>query len=152
MITINIVCVGNLKEKFWKEACEEYKKRKKKHCNLKIIEVDEKNMYELPQKILTYEGKEILGHLGSKNILLDIKGKALSSEEFASKLKELANETSEITFVIGGSYGVSDEVKNAVNEKISFGKITYPHNLARVILLEQLYRAFMINSGSKYHK
>lgn len=152
MITIKIVCVGNLKEKFWKDACEEYKKRLQKHCNLKIIEVDEKNIYELPQKILTYEGKEILGHLGSKNILLDIKGKALSSEEFASKLKELANETSEITFVIGGSYGVSDEVKNAVKEKLSFGKITYPHNLARVVLLEQLYRSFMISSGAKYHK
>ena len=152
MITIKIVCVGNLKEKFWKEACEEYKKRLQKHCNLKIIEVDEKNIYQLPEKIVESEGKEILANIGKYTILLDIKGKTLSSEEFASHLQELANETSEVNFIIGGSYGVSDEVKNAVNEKISFGKITYPHNLARVILLEQLYRAFMINSGSKYHK
>ena len=152
MITIKIVCVGNLKEKFWKDACDEYKKRLQKHCNLKIVEVDEKNIYQLPEKIVESEGKEILSNIGKYTILLDIKGKTLSSEEFASHLQKLANETSEITFVIGGSYGVSEQVKNAVNEKISFGKITYPHNLARVILLEQLYRAFMIGSGSKYHK
>ena len=152
MITIKIVCVGNLKEKFWKDACDEYKKRLQKHCNLKIVEVGEKNIYQLPEKIVESEGKEILSNIGKYTILLDIKGKTLSSEEFASHLQKLANETSEVTFVIGGSYGVSEQVKNAVNEKISFGKITYPHNLARVILLEQIYRAFMIGSGSKYHK
>lgn len=149
---IRLVCVGNLKEKFWQSAIEEYKKRLQKFCNLQIIELDEQNKYQDVNKILSEEGKSIIANLGGYNILLDIEGKAYSSEELANKIKQTLLSSSTITFIIGGSYGVSDEVKKSVQERISFGKITMPHNLARVVALEQIYRAFMINSGAKYHK
>ena len=149
---IRLVCIGNLKEKFWQSATEEYKKRLQKFCNLQIIELDEQNKYQDVNKILSEEGKSIIANLGGYNILLDIEGKAYSSEDLANKIKQTLLSSSTITFIIGGSYGVSDEVKRSVQERISFGKITMPHNLARVVALEQIYRAFMINSGAKYHK
>ena len=149
---IRLVCVGNLKEKFWQSAIEEYKKRLQKFCNLQIIELDEQNKYQDVNKILSEEGKSIIANLGGYNILLDIEGKAYSSEDLANKIKQTLLTSSTITFIIGGSYGVSDEVKRSVQERISFGRITMPHNLARVVALEQIYRAFMINSGAKYHK
>lgn len=152
MININIVCVGNLKEDFWKKACEEYQKRLSRFCNLKVIELAEQNKFDSIERIVTEEGEDILSHLAGNNILLDVKGKELSSEELAEKIKNDSLMSSEFTFVIGGSYGVSSEVKEKIKTKISFGKITLPHNLARVVLLEQIYRAFMINSNSKYHK
>lgn len=149
---IRLVCIGNLKEKFWQSATEEYKKRLQKFCNLQIIELDEQNKYQDVNKILSEEGKSIIANLGGYNILLDIEGKAFSSEDLANKIKQTLLSSSTITFIIGGSYGVSDEVKRSVQERISFGRITMPHNLARVVALEQIYRAFMINSGAKYHK
>ena len=149
---IRLVCIGNLKEKFWQSATEEYKKRLQKFCNLQIIELDEQNKYQDVNKILSEEGKSIIANLGGYNILLDIEGKAYSSEDLANKIKQTLLSSSTITFIIGGSYGVSDEVKKSVQERISFGRITMPHNLARVVALEQIYRAFMINSGAKYHK
>ena len=149
---IRLVCIGNLKEKFWQSATEEYKKRLQKFCNLQIIELDEQNKYQDVNKILSEEGKSIIANLGGYNILLDIEGKAFSSEDLANKIKQTLLTSSTITFIIGGSYGVSDEVKRSVQERISFGRITMPHNLARVVALEQIYRAFMINSGAKYHK
>ena len=149
---IRLVCIGNLKEKFWQSATEEYKKRLQKFCNLQIIELDEQNKYQDVSKILSEEGKSIIANLGGYNILLDIEGKAYSSEDLANKIKQTLLTSSTITFIIGGSYGVSEEVKRRVQERISFGRITMPHNLARVVALEQIYRAFMINSGAKYHK
>ena len=149
---IRLVCIGNLKEKFWQSATEEYKKRLQKFCNLQIIELDEQNKYQDVSKILSEEGKSIIANLGGYNILLDIEGKAYSSEDLANKIKQTLLTSSTITFIIGGSYGVSEEVKRSVQERISFGRITMPHNLARVVALEQIYRAFMINSGAKYHK
>ena len=149
---IRLVCIGNLKEKFWQSATEEYKKRLQKFCNLQIIELDEQNKYQDVNKILSEEGKSIIANLGGYNILLDIEGKAYSSEDLANKIKQTLLSSSTITFIIGGSYGVSDEVKRSVQERISFGRITMPHNLARVVALEQIYRAFMINSGGNYHK
>lgn len=151
MMTINIVCVGNLKEKFWREACQEYQKRLSRFCKLKIIEIEEQNNLS-PQKTLEKEGSEILKHIFGKGILLAIEGTQYSSEDFAQKLEKEALTSSELTFVIGSSCGVSEEVKNAIKEKISFGKPTFPHNLARIMLLEQIYRGFMINNGSTYHK
>ncbi len=152
MINIRLICVGNLKEKYWTDACGEYIKRLQKFCKLSIIELAEQNKYQDTSKILQSEGNEILSNFAGKNILLDVKGKEVSSEELAKMIEVLAQTTSMVTFIIGGSYGVSEEVKKRVDEKISLGKITLPHNLARVVLLEQIYRAFMINSGSKYHK
>ena len=149
---IRLVCIGNLKEKFWQSATEEYKKRLQKFCILQIIELEEQNKYQDVNKILSEEGKSIIANLGGYNILLDIEGKAYSSEDLANKIKQTLLSSSTITFIIGGSYGVSDEVKRSVQERISFGRITMPHNLARVVALEQIYRAFMINSGAKYHK
>lgn len=152
MLTINIVCVGNLKEKFWQEAQNEYSKRLSKFCKLNMIELTEQNKFEDISKILQIEGEEILSKLNGKCFLLDIGGKELSSEDFAKKLDEISLTNSSVTFVIGSSYGVNDQVKDKIKDRLSFGKATYPHNLARIILLEQIYRCFMINSGSKYHK
>lgn len=152
MITINIVCVGNLKEKFWKEACEEYQKRLSRFCKLNIIELAEQNNLGNDIKTLEKEGEDILKHISGKTMLLAIEGKQLSSEEFADKIEKETLTTSELTFVIGSSCGVSEKVKSGIKEKISFGKATFPHNLARVMLLEQIYRAFMIKNGSTYHK
>lgn len=152
MLTINIVCVGNLKEKFWQDAQNEYLKRLSKFCKINIVEIAEQNKYEDISKILQIEGEDILNKLSGQCFLLDIAGKELTSEEFAQKVEQVSLNNSVITFVIGSSYGVSPQVKNKIKDKLSFGKATYPHNLARVILLEQIYRCFMINSGSKYHK
>ncbi len=149
---IRLVCVGSLKEDFWQKACQEYQKRLQKFCTLQIIELQEQNKYEQVDKILSAEGGLILSNLSGYNILLDIEGKLCSSNELASKLNNILLTNSTITFIIGGSYGVSNSVKESVKERLSFGKITLPHNLARVVLLEQIYRAFMINSGAKYHK
>lgn len=151
MLNINIVCVGKLKEQFWKDAEKEYSKRLTKFCNLKIIEIDDVNQGEM-LKDLEMEGKAILNQIKGKPYLLAIKGEEYSSEDFAEELENLKLNNSQISFVIGGSNGVSNDVVKKIPNKISFGKVTYPHNLARIILLEQIYRAFMINSGSKYHK
>ena len=152
MINIRIVCVGKLKEKFWTDAQNEYAKRLSRFCKLEVIELAEQNKYENIDKILLLEGEEILNSLQGHNLLLDIKGKELSSEEFAQRIEKLLLEDSCITFVIGGSYGVSEAVKEKIGDKVSFGKATYPHNLARIILLEQVYRAFMLNGNHTYHK
>lgn len=151
MININIVCVGKLKENFWKEAEQEYLKRLSRFCNLKIIEIEESSQIQI-EKALEIEGKDILSQIKGKTYLLAIKGKELSSEDFAKEIENSKLESSQLTFVIGSSNGVSQEVQKKLPNKISFGKVTYPHNLARVILLEQIYRAFMINTGAKYHK
>ena len=155
MITINIICVGNLKEKFWKEASAEYEKRLSKFCKLNIIELAEQNKFSQTEKILFVEGQEIIKSVddrGGKSFLLAINGKERSSEEFSYLIEDTAMTTSTINFVIGGSYGTSQEVNNKIKDKISFGKATYPHNIARIILLEQIYRAFMLSGGGKYHK
>ena len=152
MLNINIVCVGNLKEKFWADAQNEYAKRLSKFCKLNIIEIEEQNKLNDIDKILQSEGQNIINKLTGKNFLLDIGGKELSSEDFAKLISQVSLSNSTITFVIGSSYGVSSEVKDKIKDRLSFGKATYPHNLARIILLEQVYRCFMINSGSKYHK
>ncbi len=151
-MTIRIVCVGTLKEKFWTEACNEYIKRLNKFCKIEIIEVAEENKYSIVEKIKEIEGKNILEKVKGKTYLLDLCGNQYSSEEFAINLKNDLLNNSVISFIIGGSNGVSEEVKQKIKYKISFGKTTFPHNLARVILLEQIYRCFMINSGSTYHK
>lgn len=155
MISINIICVGNLKEKFWKEASIEYEKRLSKFCKLNIVELAEQNKFQDQNRILQTEGLEILKAInerGGKTFLLAINGKERTSEEFAGLLNETSLTNSTINFVIGGSYGTSEEVNEKIKDKISFGKATYPHNLARIILLEQVYRAFMLNGGGKYHK
>ncbi len=157
MINVNLVCVGSLKEKFFKEAVEEYKKRLTKFCKLNIVEIAEykvnnkinNSLIEITQK---KESEQILKMMSGYVVLLDVQGQALSSDEFAGKINNISLQCSEITFIIGGSYGVSNELKQKVDFTFSFSKLTFPHQLMRVIFLEQLYRAFTINNNITYHK
>ena len=157
---IDIVCVGKLKEKYWVNATGEYTKRLSKYCKVKVIEVpDEKTpdgaSEALELQIKAKEGKAILRHIkdGAHVIALAIEGKQYTSEDFASKIDNLGiRGSSHIVFVIGGSLGLSDEVIERANESISFSKMTFPHQLMRVVLLEQVYRGFRIIRGEPYHK
>lgn len=151
-MNINLVCVGNLKEKFSKDEQAEYLKRLSAFCKVNIIEVKEQNHLSSVSLILEEEGKEICKNLKGFCILCDINVPQKSSEDFAKNLSELMQTNSTITFVVGGSYGVSQSVKNACSDKISFSKMTFPHNLFRIMLLEQIYRSFMILNGKSYHK
>ena len=152
MISINIICVGNLKENFWREAEKEYLKRLSRFCKVKIYEVEEKNNESQVDITLKKEGKDILSKTKGHIILMDRQGKTFSSEELSEKIKKISLVNSEITYIIGSSHGVSEDVKKACNEMISFGPNTFPHNLARIMLLEQLYRAETILNNIKYHK
>ncbi len=159
-MNVSIICVGKLKEKFWTDACAEYSKRMKGFCGFEITEVDEERIKNdnSPSDIRTViekEGKRIMSAVpkGAEIIAMCIEGKQKSSEELAGVFEELAlSGHGNIAFIIGGSWGLSDEVKNAARIKLSMSKMTFPHQLARVMLCEQIYRAFQINSGGKYHK
>ena len=159
-MNIKIVCVGKLKEKYFKDGIAEYVKRMSRFAKVKIVQVpDEKAPEKLSpaemEQVKEIEGKRILDKIKAKEYVYvtAIKGKERTSEAFA---KELSNLTtyghSDITFVIGGSLGTSDAVNKRADDLISFGKFTMPHQLMRLVLIEQIYRAFMINSGSPYHK
>ena len=150
---IRIITVGTIKEKYLKEAIEEYLKRLKKYTNIELIEVKDEGLVE-EQKAINLEGEKINKYLSPKDyiITLEIEGKAFSSEEFASKLNQIQIENSNIVFIIGGSYGLSDEIKNKSKIHLSFSKMTFPHQLFRVFLLEQIYRAYKIMNNESYHK
>lgn len=152
MMTINLICVGNLKETFSKQEQEEYLKRLSAFCKVNVIEIKEQNQFENSYVTLEKEGEEILKKLKGYIVLCDIKGKELSSPALAEKLENLMQTNSEISFVVGGSYGVCEKVKSLSKEKISFSPMTFPHNLFRIMLLEQVYRAFTIINGKTYHK
>lgn len=156
MITVNIVCVGNLKEKYWKDAIEEYKKRISPYARLNIVEVKESLYGTSPKDILiakSEEAENIKKHLAGYVIALEIGGKSFSSEEFAQSFQTLLNQgNSTITFLIGGSYGIDKDLSDSANMKLSFSKFTFPHQLMRVVLVEQIYRAFTILNGKTYHK
>lgn len=157
-MVIKIVAVGNLKEKYWIDAKNEYQKRLSKYCQLEIVEIkEEKASVENESNIdivKKAEGRKILDKLGNSDYvyLLDLRGKEYTSIELAGRLDNIKQRASTLTFIIGGSYGVSDEVKNKANELIAFSKLTFPHQLFRVMLLEQIYRCFKINNNEKYHK
>lgn len=152
---INLIAVGNLKDSYWKDACNEYLKRLQRFAEVKVVEIAEEQAPETPAQIeiaKKKEGQKILASAKGKIYLLAVKGKEVSSESFASLIKNDVDMGREITFIIGGSYGTSEEVYSASEQKISFGKITLPHRLMRVVFLEQLYRAFTINNKISYHK
>lgn len=157
---ISIVCVGKIKEKYLKLGIDEFSKRLSKYCKLEVIELDDEKAPEnLSDKemlmIKDKEGKKILSKIkdNAHVITLAIDGKNLSSEELADTIDNLGvRGTSHIVFVIGGSLGLSDEVLRRANYKLSFSKMTFPHQLMRLILLEQIYRAYRINNGEPYHK
>ena len=151
MLHINIICIGKLKEQYLKDALNEYSKRLYKYCSLKIIELpDEKVPENLNANIIN----NILSHIknNSYTIALDLHGKQLSSEEFSLKIENIAlNNNSNINFIIGGTLGLSDKLLKQATELISFSKMTFPHQLIRIFLLEQIFRAFKILSNEKYH-
>lgn len=145
MIKVNIVCVGKIKEDYLRAAVAEYLKRLSRFCRTEIKEVAEgKNLKE--------EAAAILGRCKGYKIALCVEGESLSSPALAEKMKSLTDRGGEITFIIGSSCGLDEEVKRQADMRVSFSALTFPHQLMRVILLEQIYRAFMINAGSEYHK
>ena len=150
---IKIIAVGSIKEQYLKDAIEEYKKRLSKYTNIEIIEVKDEGLVEV-KKALLLEEEKILKHINDKDyiITLEIEGKEPTSLEFAEKLDKIRLEASNIVFIIGGSYGLSDNIKNKSRWHLSFSKLTFPHQLFRVILLEQIYRAFKIMNNESYHK
>ena len=150
---IKIITVGSIKEKYLKDAIEEYTKRLSKYTNIEIIEVKDEGLVE-PKKAMSLEEEKILKNINEKDyiITLEIEGRQLSSEEFADKLDRIQLESSNITFIIGGSYGLSQNIKDKSRLHLSFSKMTFPHQLFRVLLLEQIYRAFKINNNESYHK
>ena len=157
---IKIVTVGKLKEKYLKDGIEEYSKRISRFATVEMIELaDEKTPDRASdsenEKILELEGNRIISKIGDREfvIVLAIEGKTLSSEEFSKQLEQASiNGYSTLTFVIGGSLGLSPQVKNRANLSLSFGRLTLPHQLMRLVLVEQIYRAFTIQQGSPYHK
>ena len=149
---INIVCVGNIKEKYFVDAIAEYSKRLSRFVNLKIVELPQCKVDE-PNQTLKFEEQKILEVIEGYVILLDIGGKQLSSPDLAQTIKNLeVNGISTITFIIGGSFGVSNAVREKAHLCLSFSLLTFPHQLFRVILLEQIYRAYTINNNMPYHK
>ena len=157
---IRIVCIGKLKERYWSEAVEEYSKRLSRYCELEIVQLKEARLPDKAsladeQNVIFEEGQSILKNLkeGSQVITLEIKGKELSSEGLSAYLGELQLEgKSDLTFVIGGSLGLSEQVSARADFKLSFSRMTFPHQMMRVILLEQVYRAFKILRNETYHK
>ena len=158
MLHIDIVCIGKIREKYLKDAIDEYKKRLSKYCILNIIELpDEK----LPSKLndsISFEIKQkesnlILSHIKKDSyvIALDLKGKNYTSVEFSNKIQDLSLITSHITFLIGGTLGITEELLSNTKELICFSKMTFPHPLIRLFLLEQLFRGFKILNGENYH-
>lgn len=150
---IKILCVGKIKEKFFKDAISEYSKRLSKYTNLQIIEVDDINSDNI-NTILDKEKDLIIKHISSKDyvITLEIEGKQISSLELSKKIEELQIYNSSIVFIIGGSYGLHQQIKDRADYKLSFSKLTFPHQLFRIILLEQIYRAYKIINNESYHK
>lgn len=164
MLHIRVIAVGKLKERFWAQACDEYLKRLRPYASVEVVEMADMDPSKVggEQKAIELESSAIMSALGSgqpsassssMSILLDIGGKQISSEEIARRFEDAPFEgINGIDFVIGGSCGVSAEVRRAVNLRWSLGRITLPHNLARVVLLEQIYRAFKILRHEPYHK
>ena len=158
-MNITIICAGKIKEKYFTAAIDEYKKRLSRFANIEIIEIpDEKipdNASEKEEEqIKEKEGRAMLSKIKPNSYVVSmcIEGKQLASDELAQKISSISMQTSRIVFIIGGSLGLSEEVKSRSDLRLSFGKITLPHQLKRVIMLEQIYRAFKINNNEAYHK
>ncbi len=159
MLTVKITALGKLKEEYLKSACAEYEKRLRRFSTFSIKELKEREVYEEAnaayiESALSKEAEDISSEMkGFYNIALCVEGKQMTSEEFAGFLSSTcALGTSRVNFIIGSSFGLSPQIKDKVDYKLSFSKMTFPHQLMRVILLEQLYRAFKINENESYHK
>lgn len=160
MQKVTVLCVGKLKEKFYTEASAEYVKRLGRHCKIEIVELPEFRLPEAPsegdvQRALTQEAAAIREKLpkGGAVIAMCIEGKLLSSEDLSKKLEQLAvSGKTQLTFLIGGSFGLHQSIKDTADLKLSMSPMTFPHHMARVMLLEQIYRAYQISDGTRYHK
>ena len=160
MLNVTIACMGKLKEAYWRDACTEYAKRLQGFCKLNILQLDEVRLPDNPSEAqiasaLKTEGERLLSHVpaGAAVIALCIEGKELSSTQLSEQLtKWTVDGVSHVVLIIGSSFGLSDEVKRAAKLRLSMSPMTFPHQLARVMLLEQVYRALQIAAGGKYHK
>ena len=159
MLSVNIICVGKLKESYLRDAIDEYSKRMRTLCRLSIIELPEERSSDDPStaeigRVISAESERIMQKLGKGDyvIAMCVEGRNISSEELSAKLEDISMRSSTVDLIIGGSWGLSDELKSRADFKLSMGKMTFPHQLCRVMLLEQVYRAFQISKGTKYHK
>lgn len=160
MINVNLIVLGRLKEKYMKDFSAEYEKRLSAFCKLNITELEPVRLSDNPsqteiENALTRETQMIMGKIPKNSYVfaMCIEGKQLSSEELSEKLQDIAlSGKSNITFIIGSSFGLAKEIKQMADFKFSMSKMTFPHKLARIMLTEQIYRAFSINSNGKYHK
>ena len=160
MLSVNVLCVGKLKESYWRDACAEYQKRLGAYCRIQVTEIAEERIAENPSEsqiasTIEAEGKRLLSLITSDTLVvaLCIEGKEMDSPRLAQYLERAAVDgISKIAFVIGGSWGLSDTVKMRADMRLSMSPMTFPHQLARVMTLEQVYRAFQISAGGKYHK
>lgn len=161
MIRINFLTVGKLKEQYWRDAAAEYSKRLKGFCQLEIVELAESRLSDSPSEkeiasALTAEAKAMSVYTDKKgvfNIAMCIEGKQLSSEKLAEKISSCGtNGFSTINFIIGSSFGISGDIKKKADLRLSMSEMTFPHQLARIMLLEQVYRSFQIMNHTKYHK
>lgn len=159
MLKINLICTGGLKEKYWRDACAEYEKRLQPFCKFQIIELPEVYISENPSqaeidRALQLEGIKVLKTAAQSCLIaMCIEGKELDSVQLAEKINDLSIKgAGSFSFALGSSYGLSDEVKSKAMLRLSMSKLTFPHQLARVMLCEQLYRTFQINYHGKYHK
>lgn len=150
---IKIICVGKLKEKYWKDAVIEYSKRISKYSKIEVIEVNDYNSSDI-NTILLQEKNDITKYIGDRDcvITMEIEGKQLDSVELAKKIDSLYLNYSNITFIIGGSYGLHEDIKKRSNYALSFSKMTFPHQMFRIMLLEQIYRSYKILNNESYHK
>lgn len=161
MLKINIICIGKIKEKYFTDAVFEYSKRLSAFCKFNICELNEERIKSnTPNdsqiaEVIEAEGKRIMQKIGNADhvIAMCIEGKLLSSEELSKTLDNVAvGGKSTVDFIIGGSYGLSNEVKSRADLRLSMSRMTFPHQMARVVLCEQIYRAFEISTNGKYHK
>lgn len=148
MKKIKILCVGKIKEKFIDLGIDEYKKRLSRFCDLKIVELPD----ERGDVAVKKESDALLKSMSGRVVLMDVEGKSVTSPQLSELIENSYLTSPEVTFVIGGSEGVDERVKARADERISFGRVTYPHQLMRLILTEQIYRAFCISCGTPYHK
>lgn len=160
MMNLTILCIGKLKERYWTEAVCEYSKRLSRYCDLSVEELKEEKAPQNPslaeeEAVKQEEGRRMLSRIKEHSFVtaLDVRGKAFSSEELASQMEQLGLEgKSSLTFLIGGSLGLSEEVLSRADLRLSFSRMTFPHQMMRVILLEQIYRSFKIIRKETYHK
>lgn len=159
MMNVTVLAVGKLKESYLREGCSEYVKRLSAYAKVNIVEVNEERCSDNPsdreiQSVIKKEGERLIQKIpkGAAVIPLCIEGREYDSREFSALIETISLQNSHICFVIGGSFGLADEVKVLGRTKLSLGKMTLPHQLARMVLLEQVYRGFSISNHSKYHK